>query len=169
MTQNEDFKKLVSLIKDIKFTMLTTVAEDGSLHSRPMAVQKIDDSFDGTLWFFSKKDSFKNGSIENEQHVNLAFAHPEKQHYVSVSGRATISYDREKMNELWHPLLKAWFPEGLEDPEISLIGVQVESAELWDSPPSKVVQLVGLLKSTIAGKPYDGRDHTRHIDLRNQQ
>jgi general stress protein 26 len=164
--QMTDLERLATLIKDIKFTMLTTVSEDGTIHSRPMATQKIEvKSFDGTLWFFSKKNSFKNHDIENEQQVNLAYANPDDQKYASVQGRATISEDKEKMRELWNPTLKAWFPEGIDDPEISLIGVQVESAELWDSPPSKVVQLAGFVKSTLTGKPLDQNLTSKHIDL----
>jgi general stress protein 26 len=163
-----DLERLASMIKDIKFTMLTTVTDDGSIHSRPMATQNLDETFDGTLWFFSKKHSFKNHDIQTDQNVNLAYANPDKQHYASVSGRAIISNDKSKMQELWNPLLKAWFPEGLEDPEISLIGVRVESAELWDSPPSKVVQLAGMVKSAVTGKPYDQKAHSQHIDLQSQ-
>ncbi len=161
-----DLERLATLIKDIKFTMLTTVSEDGTIHSRPMATQKIEvKSFDGTLWFFSKKNSFKNHDIESEQQVNLAYANPDDQKYASVQGRAMISEDKEKMRELWNPALKAWFPEGIDDPEISLIGVQVESAELWDSPPSKVVQLAGFVKATLTGKPLDQNLTSKHIDL----
>ena len=166
MNETNDLEKLAVMIKDIKFTMLSTVTTDGSIHSRPMATQNIDvKSFDGTLWFFSKKNSFKNSDIQSEQHVNLAYANPDKQQYVSVSGRARVSTDKTKMKELWNPLLKAWFPEGLEDPELSLIGVEIDSAELWDSPPSKVIQMAGFVKSAVTGKPYDQKAHSHHIDL----
>lgn len=164
--ETTDVETLGSMIKDIKFTMMTTVAEDGSLYSRPMATQKLYvDEFTGRLWFFSKKNSPKNHSIENDQHVNLAYAEPDKQRYVSVSGRATISEDKAKMKELWNPFLKAWFPEGIDDPEISLIAVDVESAEIWDSPSSKVVQLVGFVKAAVTGKPMDQNVTSKHIDL----
>ncbi|MFP5384676.1 MAG: pyridoxamine 5'-phosphate oxidase family protein [Bacteriovoracia bacterium] len=166
-TETNDFEKLAGMINDIKFTMLTTTAEDGSLHSRPMGTLNLGPKeFDGTLWFFSKRDSIKNHNIEKEPEVNLAYANPDKHQYVSVSGKAFISTDKNKMKDLWNPLLKAWFPEGLEDSEITLIGVNVESAELWDAPPGKVVQLLGFVKSAVTGKPYDNQKHSSHIDLR---
>lgn len=168
-TQN-DLHKLASMIKDIKFTMLTTVSEDGSLHSRPMATQNLDENqFDGTLWFFSRKNSLKNHAIENEQHVNLAYANADKQQYISVSGRAHISSDRKKMEECWNPIFKAWFPEGLEDPELTLIGIYVESAEIWDTPPSKMVQLAGFVKASVTGKPFDQKVKSQHIEIQNNQ
>ncbi|HXH29291.1 MAG TPA: pyridoxamine 5'-phosphate oxidase family protein [Bacteriovoracaceae bacterium] len=165
-TIDMDLKRLADMIKDIKFTMFTTVNEDGSMHSRPMATQDMSKSeFEGTLWFFSRKHSMKNHSIEMDQHVNLAYANPDKQQYISISGRARITEDKAMMKKLWNPLLKAWFPEGLEDPEISLIGVQIESAEIWDSPPSKVVQMVGFVKAVVTGVPYDQNAHSKQINL----
>lgn len=166
MNNDTDAKKLISMIKDVKFAMLTTVTESGALHSRPMGTLKgtLED-FDGTLWFFSKKNSFKNHDIENDQHVNLSYSDPHKQHYISVSGTAFVSSDRKKMEELWTPLMKAWFPDGLADPDISLIGIRVENAEIWDSPPGKVVQLAGFVKAAVTGKPYDQNHHSQHIEL----
>lgn len=165
--ETNDYQKLATMIKDIKFTMLTTVSDDGSLHSRPMGTLELNpDEFQGTIWFFSRKDSLKNYSIKKDQHVNLSYANPDKHQYVSVTGRAFISDDRSKMQELWNPILKAWFPEGLEDPDLGLIGINVESAELWDSPPAKVVQMLGFVKSAVTGKPYDQKAHSQHIDLR---
>lgn len=167
MNEQQNAETLINMIRDIKFTMMTTVGTDGTIHSRPMGTLKgTTDNFDGTLWFFSRQNSHKNHDIEKDQHVNLAYADPDKHHYISVCGRAFVSRDKTKMAELWNPMLKAWFPEGLEDPDISLIGVNVESAEIWDSPPGKVVQLMGFVKSAVTGKPYDQKNHSQHIELR---
>lgn len=166
-TERNDFKKLAEMIKDMKFTMFTTVNLDGTLHSRPMATLELDaEKFDGTLWFFSRKSSFKNMEIESEQDVNLAYSEPSSQRYVSVSGKAFLSQDEAKIKELWNPTMKAWFPEGLNDKELSLIGVRIESADLWDSPPAKMVQLVGFVKAAVTGKPYETKKNSEHIDLR---
>jgi general stress protein 26 len=167
-SDSRDFEKLRNYIKDLKFAMLTTVSPDGKLHSRPMGMLDLSDynfECDGTIWFFSKKNSFKNDDIKMNQNVNLAYSNPSQHRYVSFTGQAKISRDKEKMRELWNPILKAWFPEGLEDAEVTLIGVIVESAEIWDAPPSKVVQLAGFLKSTLAGRPYEEKAHSKHLDL----
>lgn len=161
-----DLQQLASFIKDMKFTMMTTIGGDGALHSRPMATLKIDENkFNGQLWFFTKLNSPKSNEIEQDQNINLAYADIDSQRYVSVCGRASISQDRSMMEKLWNPIFSAWFPEGLNDPEIALISVQVESAELWDSPPSKVVQLAGFVKAKVTGQPYDGKSHQHHIDV----
>lgn len=156
---DENIRKLGELIKDIKFGMLTTVDVDGSLHSRPMASQQME--FDGDLWFFSNRSSAKIRSIEKDQHVNVSYADPDGNRYVSVSGRAEIISDKAKMAELWNPMFKAWFPEGLEDPEIILIKVQADTAEYWDSPSKMIVRLVGFAKSMVGKTSYNMGDHQK--------
>ena len=146
-------KKLDEMIKGIDFAMLTTVAEDGSLHSRPMSTQRAE--FDGNLWFFTRESAPKVGEIEREQHVNVAYAKPEAQRYVSVSGRATVVRDRAKIEELWSPELKAWFPEGPGDPDLALLRVAVERAEYWDSPSSAAAHAIGFVKAIVTGRPAD--------------
>ena len=164
---NNDLMRLAEALRDIKFTMFTTVGEDGNLFSRPMATLRLNEkNFDGKIWFFTGINSPKVMSITNDQHVNLAYANPEYQKYISVCGTAKIVTDKNKMRELWTPLMKAWFPEGIDDPNISLICVDVETAELWHSPSSKVVQLVGLAKALATGKPYNAEKHQHHIDVK---
>jgi len=145
-------QKLGELIKDIRIAMLTTALPDGSMRSRPMATQ--DTEFDGTVWFFTSVESGKAHEIEDDQHVNLSYAEPSEQKYVSISGRARITRDRAKIEELWSAPLKAWFPKGKEDPDIALLQIEVENAEYWDTPSSKMVHLIGMVKATVTGQSY---------------
>jgi general stress protein 26 len=160
-THEETVRRLAELIKDIDIAMLTTVEPDGSLRSRPMSTQSTE--FNGQLWFFTELASSKVHEVQRERHVNVAYAKPSDQKYVSVSGTASISRDRAKMEELWSPIHKAWFPKGLEDPNIALLCVDVDHAEYWDAPSSKIVQLTGFVKAVVTGKKYgeEGVEHEK--------
>ncbi len=147
-----DIQKLGELIKDVKIAMLTTLDEDGGLRSRPMATQKTE--FDGTLWFFTRASSPKVDEVEQEHQVNVSYAAPDSNTYVSVSGPAKLVRDPAKAKELWNPILKAWFPKGLEDPDLALLSVRVEKAEYWDSPSSTMVQIAGFVKAIATGHAY---------------
>ncbi len=157
--RQEAIKKLNDLINVIDFAMLTTVDTDGVLRSRPMSTQEAE--FDGTLWFFTSDKTHKVEEIERDNRVNASYAEPEDNVYVSVSGTASISKDRAKMEELWNPILKAWFPEGLDDPNICLLRVDVEQAEYWDSPSSTLVQVVGFVKALATGQRADGGENKK--------
>jgi general stress protein 26 len=162
MTTNSDIRKLGELIKDIRIAMLTTTEADGSMRSRPMATQESD--FDGELWFFTDARSPK---VDEAAHhpVNVSYADPKHQRYVSVSGKAELVRDRKKIEELWNPAYKAWFPEGLDDPNLALLRVHVEKAEYWDSPGSAVVHLIGFAKALATGKRADVGENEK-IELR---
>ncbi len=162
-----DEKKLIKFLDGMEYAMMTTSNRDGGLYSRPMATLNVEeDEFDGKLWFFTKLNTPKVDELKENPHVNLSYMNSAKQKYASVSGRADISQDRQKMSELWNPLFSTWFPEGLEDPEIALISVSVDSAELWDSPPSSVVQLAGFIKAKITGEAWDHSNDQEKLHLR---
>jgi general stress protein 26 len=160
MASDDPFKKLHSLIKGIGFAMMTTSTSEGTLRSRPMA-SRVEEEFDGTLWFFSHDQEPKIHEILENPQVNLAFADPSKNDYVSVSGTATLVKDKAKAKELWNPFYKAWFPQGLDDPHLALIRVDVDKAEYWDSPNSKMVQLAGFVKALVTGKEAKGGENQK--------
>ena len=158
-TKNSDIETLRNLIKDIKFTMMTTVEADGSLRSRPMTTQQVE--FDGELWFFTDDTTEKIHELEKDQHVNLSYASSDKDKYVSVSGKATVVHDKRKAEELWNPLYKAWFPKGLSDPNLVLLKVTIDKAEYWDGPGSKVVQLFSFAKALATGQRASGTENKK--------
>jgi len=147
-----NIQKLGDLIKDIRIAMLTTAEPDGKLRSRPMATQKGE--FDGTLWFFTRASSPKVDEVEQWHNVNLSYAAPDSNTYVSVTGTASLVRDAAKVKELWNPILKAWFPNGLEDPDLALLHVTVQKAEFWDSPSSTMVHIAGFVKAIATGQAY---------------
>jgi general stress protein 26 len=159
-TEHDDqVHKLRELIREIRVAMMTTTEPDGTLRSRPMAT--IDDPSDSALWFFTKGDSPKVDEVRRERHVNLSYADPAHQKYVSVSGTAMLVRDRKRAEAYWNPLDKAWFPKGLDDPELALLRVDINKAEYWDVPSSTMVHLVGFVKALATGQSYQPGDHAR--------
>ena len=145
--------------------MLTTVDDSGELHSRPMYTQKAE--FAGTVWFFAYADSPKANDIRREPRVNLGYAKPDEQTYLSLAGRAEVSFDRAKMEELYNPMLEAWFPQGLETPGIALLEIEATSAHYWDSPANPVAHLIGLVKTKATGNVQQvGDDEVLNLEGR---
>jgi general stress protein 26 len=132
-------RKLRKIIRNARVAMLTTVASDGSLRSRPMATPDAD--FDGELWFFTRYNSPKSEEIQENQRVNVTYASPKNDRYVSVSGTAAVVRDAEKVKELWRGKLKEWFPEGKKDPDLALLKVTIDKAEYWDASENRMVDL----------------------------
>ena len=158
-----DLEKLRELVKDIDFCMLTTIDESGDLHSRPMSSNGEIDK-DGDIWFFTNASSHKVSEIARLPKVNISFADPDNQRYVSVSGAAELVRDQKKIEELWKPEFKIWFPKGKDDPEIALLKVNLEKAEYWDSPGSTIGYALSFVSSLVTGKQPDMGENKK-LDL----
>jgi general stress protein 26 len=142
-------RKLAELIDAASIAMLTTEEADGSLRSRPLATLQLDS--EGRLWFFTGLSSGKVEEIDQHRKVNLSYANLDKQDYVSVSGHARLTRDREKMKQLWTRWVEPWFPKGLDDPDLALLEVTIDEAEYWDAPASRMQRLFGLTKALASG------------------
>jgi general stress protein 26 len=145
--------KLKELTEEARVCMFETILPSPPYNLRPMNIMETDDS--GKLWFFSKKDSDKNREISHNPHVQLSFSNLGDSEYLSIYGRAEIVIDRQKFGELWNPLVKAWFPEGKDDPNLSLICVTPLNVYYWDTQHNKMVTLFKLAASAISGKTMD--------------
>jgi general stress protein 26 len=150
-------QQFYELVEDIDTAMFTTRRRDGRLVSRPMANQAAANGAD--LWFVTSREASKLTDLEHDPHVNLSYYKDRTREWVSVSGIAKISTDREKIRELYRPDWKAWFgDEGgehdgtAEDPRIVLIGVDIESAAFMEVNKPQPVVLFELVKGLVTGK-----------------
>lgn len=127
---NTDTKKLCELIGKFRTAMLVTHESDHRLNTVPMAVAHVEES--GLVWFFTSRDSGKAHNVEGDLNVQLVFS-DDSSNYLTVTGEASLSTDRAKIEELWKEPFKVWFPGGREDPNIALIAVEPVRAEFWDN------------------------------------
>jgi general stress protein 26 len=146
-------QQLWTLIKDIRFAMFTTRAPDGTLRSAPMTLQNKAIDEDDTLWFFMQRGNDAVAGLGEPAHVNVAFADPGDDRYVSVSGLGRVVDDRAKATALWSKMSEAWFPGGPDDPKLALVEVRIVVAQYWDVKDSKLTQLYKMAKAAITGKP----------------
>jgi general stress protein 26 len=156
-SSNKGLEKIKDLIKEIKIGVLVTKHLDGPMTARPMSTAHIDD--DGTLWFFTNEYSGKVEEISDKNEVLISYASKSENAYVVVNGIATLTDDREKIEEFWNPVMKAWFPEGLNDKKILLIKVEGTEAEYWEGSSSKIVVAFNIARSIASGKQYNQGEH----------
>ncbi len=160
LSREDAVERVAELVKDIRMAMLVTIDHEGRPHSRPMATQEA--PFDGTLWFLTSADSLKTDEIARNPMVNVAYASGAKESYLSLTGRAEVLNDREKIREFWSVWLRPWF-EGPEDPSIRILRVRVDEADYWDTPGGKVASLLSIAKSVITGTGTDASSDTGKV------
>lgn len=146
-----ELQKIAELIGAIGgVAMLTTLDDEDSLRSRPLQLLRMD--AEGALWFFTSAGSAKVGEMDRHEHrLNLSFAAPEQQNYVSISGSGRIVRDRQQTRALWTPWAKVWFPQGADDPDLGLLCVTIDKCEYWDAPSGQMRRLFALAKALATG------------------
>lgn len=156
--QQQSLGKFISMVKDVRICMMITNENDGKhLSGRPMAINKVDD--DGTMWFFAKASSPKTAELNEDKNVSIAISDDGNNNYLMIHGIADLVNDKAMMKALWSLDMKAWFPIGLENPDMTLIKVTPEEVNYWDSNSSSMIVLFNMLKAIVTGKEYAEGEH----------
>jgi general stress protein 26 len=152
---SEAVKKMKSLTDKAKTCFFCTKTLSGTSVPavRPMSVQKLDD--EGNFWFLSANDSHKNHEIQSDNTVQLLFQGSAHSDFLSVTGTATISTDKKKIKELWEPIIKTWFTEGVDDPRITVIRVEPTDGYYWDNKNGNAVAFLKMAAGAALGKTLD--------------
>ena len=156
---------LWKLIKDIRFGMLTHRTSTGMLHAHPLTTQNRAFDEQGELYFFISKAGELYERLLTVGEVNVSYANPDDDSYVSLSGQARVTEDHAQKQALWSPMAKAWFPGGVSDPNLALLAVRIRHAEYWDVKESKMVQLFKMAKAALTGEPPSGMGEHRELNL----
>jgi general stress protein 26 len=156
-TENLQSENAVSKLKELvghnSICLFATFLTELPLQVRPMSTQEVDD--EGNLWFLSSKSSNKNFEIGEDSKVQLFYSNTSNAEYLSVYGHAEIFDDRTRIAEIWSPIVKAWFKEGKQDPDLSVIKVTPEDISYWDTKSGRLVSLMKIMVSTVSGKIMD--------------
>ncbi len=152
-------KKLWELVKHMRFGMLTHRHADGMLHAHPLTTQNKSLDDDMMLYFFVSKKSELGQRVQADGTVNLSYADPHHDSYVSIAGHATVNEDMKKKKALFNALAKAWFPGGAEDPNLELLQVHIQHAEYWDVKESQTTQLFKMAQAAVTGHPPQMGEH----------
>jgi len=138
-------------LNELRFVLLTTRDSSGRLDSRPMTLQQTE--FDSTLWFFASQSSALVADLHDQPDVNVSCMDARDRFFVSIGGRATVISDPQRARDLWNVANEAWFPGGPDDPDLALLRVDVESAELWQSETNRMVEFFRIVRAAASGRP----------------
>jgi general stress protein 26 len=150
-----ELTKLGELIEGMSIAMLTTFNDaEGLLMSRPMSPQEMCEQ--GAIWFLTDPNSNK---VKHLQVMNLGFSNESESTYVSISGHGEIVDDRARIESLWTPFARPWFPDGVDSNNLALLKLVPHLAEYWDAPNSKMVRMFAMAASMVASKPIGMGEH----------
>ncbi len=154
LVSKEAIEKMKEIVKDQRICMFATQLTEAPFSVCPMTAQEVSD--DGHILFLSAADSDHNQKILLDPRVQLMFSKVSESEFMSVYGKATISKNKEKIDKIWDPLAKAWFPNGKDDSNLTVIEVFPEDAYYWDTKDGKIVSMIKIVASAMTGEQMDG-------------
>ena len=132
--------------------------EDG--HSRPMTAM-VEDGH-GPIWFFTSRDNLLVQNLRPGGRAIAAFASKGHDLFASIAGTLHEDLDRAVVDRLWNPFIAAWY-EGKDDPKLTLLRLDAESAEVWLNE-NNLLAGVKMLFGVDPKKDYE--DKVGQVDLR---
>lgn len=152
-------EKIKELLQRCRVCMFGTF-EKNKMNFRPMAHVEVDDL--GNLWFFTSSSSVKAEQIKANPNAVLTFSNEDENLYLSMEGIACVSnINKDRMRELFTPFVKAWFPEGLDDPDLSLLKFHPIEIDYWNNPNGKVITYMKMLSGTASAVRTSGGEHEK--------
>jgi general stress protein 26 len=161
-----ELEPLYEMIDELEIAMMTTRRTDGHLEARAMATQRRAEGAD--LWFVAAEGSGKLREIEDDPRVGLSYYKDRTREWISVSGLARLSRDRETIRELYAEDWSIWFPDGddprhgtADDPRYVLIGVDVHAASFLRQDKPQPVVLFEIAKALVTDETPELGETTR--------
>ena len=151
LSNEEALDKFKKLVKDINVCMFITNSPNKE-HTRPMATIEVDEK--GSLWFFTDLRSIKVEEVSFDRTVHLVYAHPGKESYLDVWGNASVVNDMKTKKDKWSPIVKAWFPKGVDDPNLTLLKIAPYDVYYWDAEHGKMISFLKIATSAVTGKTF---------------
>lgn len=151
LSHQEGIQKLKELGEAVDVCMFCTDLGEAPFQTRPMSTQQVDEQ--GNFWFLSDRKSNKNFEIKQDDKVQLLYANMSDNHYMTVFGSAVVYRDQSKIEELWEPMVRAWFEK--DDPDVTIIRVVPSEAYYWDTKHGRFISLIGIAVSAVTGKTMD--------------
>ena len=147
-------EKIKKLAEDAENCFFCTSNSGGETRGvRPMNIRKADEA--GNLWFLSASDSHKNQEVEADSQARIFLQATKQSGFIFLDGTATVSRDRQAIEDLWDPVLKTWFTEGQDDPRITVIKFVPDAGYYWDNKHGNFVAATKMLIGAAVGKTLD--------------
>lgn len=154
MSSPEHKQLIWNLIKKIKVGMLVTEDDfESIMRARPMHL--VQESYDGTLYFYTSKKSAKVFEVKQDKNVCITFSDSEEQVYVSLSGKAKLNDDKTLIDRYWNKWAEAWFPDGKDSSDVAMLEIKVEEGEHWNTDENKLTQLYEVAKANVLNTTPD--------------
>ena len=128
-------QRLWDAIKERRTGMLGLIGgADG--HMQPMTAFADQEEGEGggrDIWFFCRKDNDLLRQAGQGHAAMFTLLTKNDDFVACISGVLREGYDPSRIDRFWNPVVAAWYPEGKDDPNLTLLRFDPEDAQVWIS------------------------------------
>lgn len=154
---NDEMRRLAEHLEGQRTAMLSFADEHGQITARPMTALEMDEH--GEIWMMVSRQRMAPHFVAALRQANLGFSDEHNALYVSIAGVARLCDDVQRKQALWSAMARPWFADGAADPDLVLLALQPQLADIWDGPDNDAVRLLALTASIAASRPIGLGEH----------
>ena len=116
----------------------------------------------GLIWFISSTDTALVQSLGMGEDAEYVVISQDHDAHVSLRGKLYQLHNEAKLDELWSPMVSAWFEGGRDDPRLALLRFDPEVGDIWASSASTLKFGFEIIRANLdpAHKPDVGAKAT---------
>lgn len=124
-------------------------------HLQPMTGFRDGES--GAVWFFTRDetDLARQVGAEGDRPALFCLVSKDRETYASIRGALSLSHDRARIERFWNPVVAAWYPEGRDDPRLTLLRFEPHEAQLWFAARGPVRFAWEVARANLTGRRPD--------------
>jgi general stress protein 26 len=101
-------------------------------HAQPMTAFRDEET--GTIWFFTRDDTdlARDAGVGSGQSAMFHYGSRDQNVWACVHGDLSVhGQDRAIIDRYWNPVLAAWYPEGKDDPHLTILRFEAGDGRVW--------------------------------------
>ncbi|SFS38502.1 pyridoxamine 5'-phosphate oxidase family protein [Brevundimonas viscosa] len=101
-------------------------------HAQPMTAFREEET--GTIWFFTRDDTdlAKDAALPGGQDAMFHYGSKDQNVWACIQGQLSVhGHDREIIDRHWNPVLAAWYPDGKDDPHLTILKFDAGDGRIW--------------------------------------
>jgi len=123
--------RLFDALRKSDFGMLGLIDSDQQF---PQPMTTFLEEGEETLWFYTREDTDLARAVANGEAGGLyVFVDKKQEVFASIVGQLTLTRDTDRIRRFWNPVVAAWYPEGRDDPKLTLLRFDPSHAQVWVS------------------------------------
>lgn len=102
-------------------------------HAQPMTAFREEET--GMIWFFTREDTdlARDAAMAGGQSAMFHYMSKDQKVWACIHGQLTQVHDRERIDRYWNPVVAAWYPDGKDDPQLTLLRFDPDHGRVWVS------------------------------------